>query len=65
MRFGATFDVSGVRKGAAEAVASMKSVSAEAERTSASQRNAAKDAGHYYDALGRLHRADGKFASSA
>lgn len=65
MRFAATFDANGVRKGAAEAVASMKSVSVETERTSASLRNAAKDAGHYYDALGRLHRADGKFASSA
>ena len=65
MRFAATFDASGVRKGAAEAVSGLKSVSTEAERTSTSLRNAAKDAGHYYDTLGRLHRADGKFASSA
>lgn len=65
MRFAATFDANGVRKGAAEAVASMKSVSVETDKASASLRNAAKDAGHYYDALGRLHRADGKFASSA
>ena len=65
MRFAATFDANGVRKGAAEAVASMKSISVETDKASASLRNAAKDAGHYYDALGRLHRADGKFASSA
>ncbi len=65
MRFAATFDANGVRKGAAEAVASMKSVSVETDKASASLRNVAKDAGHYYDALGHLHRADGKFASSA
>ena len=65
MRFAATFDANGVRKGAAETVASMKSVSVETDKASASLRNVAKDAGHYYDALGHLHRADGKFASSA
>ena len=54
MRFSATFDASGVKKGTAEAVASMKSVSVETDKAAASLRNAAKDTGHYYDTLGRL-----------
>ena len=72
MRFAATFDAGDIRKGAAEAVASLKNVSGEAGKTASALdatggafRKAAKESGYFYDRLGRLHAANGKYASSA
>ena len=72
MRFAATFDAGDIRKGAAEAVASLKNVSREAGKTASTLdatggafRKAAKESGYFYDRLGRLHAANGKYASSA
>ena len=72
MRFAATFDAGDIRKGAAEAVASLKNVSGEAEKTASALdatggafRKTAKESGYFYDRLGRLHAANGKYASSA
>lgn len=72
MRFAATFDAGDIRKGAAEAVASLKNVSGEAVKTASALdatgrafRKAAEESGYFYDRLGRLHAANGKYASSA
>lgn len=72
MRFAASMDASGIRKGAAEAVASLKNVSGEAGKTASALdttggafRKAAEESGYFYDRLGRLHAANGKYASSA
>lgn len=72
MRFAATFDAGDIRKGAAEAVASLKNVSGEAGKTASALdatggafRKAAEESGYFYDRLGRLHAANGKYASSA
>lgn len=63
MRFAATFDAGDIRKGAAEAVASLKNVSGEAGKTASALdatggafRKAAKESGYFYDRLGRLPR---------
>ena len=72
VRFDLSVDASGVRQGCAEAVANLKKAAAEAGRVSSavdatgvSFRRAADEAGYFYDHLGRLHAANGRYASSA